>query len=821
MSLSSPPGAEYTAKQRDVLSQLPTTLEDALKMFKLEPKTRILATCPSCHYTHEPQVNRLTGEPSYPTHCENFIFRDKHSLVVPCLHPLLEQRQAKLWPVKPFVYPAFTDHLASVLSDPEVAALCNSACDEAWKAVHASLSADPHGPVSSEEVNNGFEAEFLRSFNGPVPDQLFINRGGRMRIDIRYKPEYMWLSIILGPHEPDHDQIGYYLRPLIDQFVAGWKPGICLSRTGLSETGCFVDIAIAINVNDLPATRKMLSLAGIGSHHICTVCNCKGVETTHRTDLDDPAWARRDVWELRRWAYTWRDAKTQAECDAIFKDHGVRWSELWRLLYWDPTRMGVVNSMHCILEGLVHYHCGRVLRIDAEVAKKKEINGIVFDQDWSLVVDGDDGDDSDDSEDVEMPVVPQGNHIPAISEETMWSTLHRNKLSALCFVAFSLDLAIDGAKTKANYCDILMAWHRTKGLIGNRESTHDYNSGDDSDPVIPDNASSNFTVPETNHALDFLLKDPAEYLSGNGFTKRRLAPKSVKAACEDYEFVRGKSGVGWDDQQKMATAESEFIDTFVEVHGKKYAKCFNHPCPYYIRLAQLFGGNKATGTHVLHLTKRTKKSTSSSTSASASASVSASTSALASASTSAATPSSPSTPKRKQSALDQPPSPKPYDDELLPAPPKRPRVRNDDNENNDSKKDNINGDKPKKKASARDRDRSISGSSSSGGRRTSRNAEAGNEIARGLKMIGEGMSAPIITKADTSHVDAIIDAFNEDATLLPVDPDGEYYALFLDSLSVNAIRARSFVRTTNRIQRIALLKRVLVEKEMDIPGNWV
>ncbi|KAJ7112192.1 hypothetical protein C8R44DRAFT_741898 [Mycena epipterygia] len=58
MSLSSSPGAEYTAKQRDVLSQLPTTLEDALKTFKLEPKTRILATCPSCHYTHEPQPCR-------------------------------------------------------------------------------------------------------------------------------------------------------------------------------------------------------------------------------------------------------------------------------------------------------------------------------------------------------------------------------------------------------------------------------------------------------------------------------------------------------------------------------------------------------------------------------------------------------------------------------------------------------------------------------------------------------------------------------------------------------------------------------------------
>jgi hypothetical protein len=438
------------------------------------------------------------------------------------LEPLLEQRQSKLRPIKPFVYPDFTDHLASVLSDPEIAALCNAACDKAWEAVQATVSMG--GPVSPEEVNNVFEAEFLRSFDGPVPDQLFINRGGRMRLafqilldffnphgmrkrgnhdsvgilavvnlnlpeDIRYKPEFMWLSIILGPHEPNHDQIGYYLRPLIDQFIAGWRPGIRLSRTGLSDTGCSVDIAIAINVNDLPATRKILGLAGVGSHHICTVCNCKGVETTHRTDLDDPAWARRDVRELRRWAYAWRDAQTQAERDTIFKEHGVRWSELWRLPYWDPTRMGVVDSMHCVLEGLVHYHCRRVLRIDAEVAKKKEMAGIAFDQEWieydphecpsdyllknpekdlpqirriqaKLVhsLRDDDGDDGDVSEDEEMPDVPEGNYIPAISEATMWSALHRNNLAALRFVAYSLDLSMDGAKTKAHFCDKLMTW---------------------------------------------------------------------------------------------------------------------------------------------------------------------------------------------------------------------------------------------------------------------------------------------------------------------------------------------------------------------------
>ncbi|KAJ7936515.1 hypothetical protein B0H13DRAFT_1853255 [Mycena leptocephala] len=43
-------------------------------------------------------------------------------------------------------------------------------------------------------------------------------------------------------------------------------------------------------------------------------------------------------------------------------------------------------------------------------------------------------------------------------------------------------------------------------------------SGNESDASdIPENAPNSFSKPETNHALDFLLKDPSQYLSGNGF----------------------------------------------------------------------------------------------------------------------------------------------------------------------------------------------------------------------------------------------------------------------------------------------------------------
>ncbi|KAE9403270.1 hypothetical protein BT96DRAFT_756155, partial [Gymnopus androsaceus JB14] len=50
-----------------------------------------------------------------------------------------------------------------------------------------------------------------------------------------------------------------------------------------------------------------------------------------------------------------RTADTLSEWKKIFKEHGVHWSSMWLLPYWDPTCMLVVYSMHCILKGLIHY----------------------------------------------------------------------------------------------------------------------------------------------------------------------------------------------------------------------------------------------------------------------------------------------------------------------------------------------------------------------------------------------------------------------------------------------------------------------------------
>ena len=67
----------------------------------------------------------------------------------------------------------------------------------------------------------------------------------------------------------------------------------------------------------------------------------------------------------------WRDASSESQRKKLFQAHGVRWSELWRLPYWDPPRQLVVDSMHCIFEGLVPYHFREILGLTTANAKTK------------------------------------------------------------------------------------------------------------------------------------------------------------------------------------------------------------------------------------------------------------------------------------------------------------------------------------------------------------------------------------------------------------------------------------------------------------------
>ncbi|KAG2029335.1 hypothetical protein BDR03DRAFT_881069, partial [Suillus americanus] len=121
--------------------------------------------------------------------------------------------------------------------------------------------------------------------------------------------------------------------------------GIKFSKTACFPTGWLARSAVVLAVCDLPAARHLASLAGTSSHFYCSECNCYHKTTYGRVDFE--SWKPRDKDELQKFAEQWRDAATTSEREKLFKAHGVRYSEMWRLPYWDPSCQLVVDPMHC------------------------------------------------------------------------------------------------------------------------------------------------------------------------------------------------------------------------------------------------------------------------------------------------------------------------------------------------------------------------------------------------------------------------------------------------------------------------------------------
>jgi hypothetical protein len=373
----------------DIHSQIPVTVEAAMNCFSLSSKVTTYAVCPTCHCTYKPQKVPGTEEVVYPRVCSN---TPRPGAAV-CGENLLEDGP-KHQPQKTFAYHHFDDYLSSMLARPDIERMMDESCDTVTQ----------ENPVVVSDV---FEAKFLKQFHGP-DGQLFVKRhnnegryvfalnvdyfnpeGLRVRgaknscgiismtclnlpLNIRYKPENMYLAgIIPGPSEPHLTELNHYIRPLVDDLKTSWERGFSFSRTALHPTGRIAHTAIAAVVCDLPAARQAAGMAGHGSHFYCTVCSCYHDSTLARTDYLN--WKNRDIKQMRKHAEMWRDAKTTAEQVKIFETYGVRWSELWRLPYWDPTCQLVVDSMHCLLEGIVHVHIRHVLGLSMAAQKETVI----------------------------------------------------------------------------------------------------------------------------------------------------------------------------------------------------------------------------------------------------------------------------------------------------------------------------------------------------------------------------------------------------------------------------------------------------------------
>jgi hypothetical protein len=129
--------------------------------------------------------------------------------------------------------------------------------------------------------------------------------------------------------------------------------------------GAIIRVALIPLVCDLPATRKAAGFAGHG-FNIGAFCSFCLQSFKDIVNVDVSTWPRRTYEDHLAIATQWRDAASSAIRNEIYSKFAIRWSELLRLPYWDPTRFTVLDAMHNLFLGDLAHHIRNVLGIDVD-----------------------------------------------------------------------------------------------------------------------------------------------------------------------------------------------------------------------------------------------------------------------------------------------------------------------------------------------------------------------------------------------------------------------------------------------------------------------
>ncbi len=388
------PRQGLSAEQAALLNHVPDDVRTVLSNLGLEPDFMRYACCRQCFAIYPP--NPDNPDNPYPHKC-TFEETDKGICDTPLVirqdHPSSDgsgQTRTTYDAILTFPYRPLQSWLADMVARPGIARYMKSA----WKA--------------SETVGSTwkdiFEAPCVREFLGPdgktpfasQPEHsthlifsLFIDwfnpygnkKAGKSHSigaiylvcmnlpdHLRYRPENIYLAgIIPGPKEPETSQINHLLRPLVDELLVLWYRGMIFANVADQTSPLLVCGAMIPLVCDIPALRKAGGFAGHSAAHFCSFCE---LPRSNMNSLHRDNWPRHSWEEHVEHAKQWLDAQTDKDREDLFKQYGIRWSELLRLDYWDPTRFAVVDAMHNLFLGELRHHCRDVWGISVKDTKK-------------------------------------------------------------------------------------------------------------------------------------------------------------------------------------------------------------------------------------------------------------------------------------------------------------------------------------------------------------------------------------------------------------------------------------------------------------------
>lgn len=366
---------------RAILDKFPSDIRTVRNLFDLDASVTVWAACPTCSATYEPTHSPDSPRcPIYPRRCT---FR-RFSTSQPCnarltKNGVLDGESVRV-PIRPFPVQDFNAFVGRLLSQPEV----EDALERGILLARSGVLRDISQGTGVSEMYDTFKA---RASASNASDLLllwslsvdwfnpFLNKAAGKSVSdgsiamicvllppsLRLISSNVFLAGIIPAPEPSQEEVNHFLRPVVDKLVSAWDNGVWYTRTYRYPEGRNVYSAVALEVSDLPASRKIAGQAGHSAHCFCSLCHLKlGDINNVRTSM----WRPKTGAEILQHALAWQDAPNKTAQRKLYKAYGVRWSELHRLPYWDPTKHVVIDAMHTLFLNIVQHHIRTVVGLD-------------------------------------------------------------------------------------------------------------------------------------------------------------------------------------------------------------------------------------------------------------------------------------------------------------------------------------------------------------------------------------------------------------------------------------------------------------------------
>ncbi|KAE9401692.1 hypothetical protein BT96DRAFT_817526, partial [Gymnopus androsaceus JB14] len=359
-------------QQERVLEQIPKTISVAEKQLNLDVPTTLYAVCPTCSFLHKASYPHGFKTPVYPETCSN-----RSALFRPlCGTSLLQDGH----PIKVFEYYSFFEWFGRLLAFPGVEQYGDHFCEEVMD-----------NPLTPEDKNCPSDGRFYREMED-VDGKLFIaDRGAEGRWFFKLHADFFKIEgnriggqssstgvmsvtclnlppemredsaftlipgILQGHFEPDSKeaQHQHFISPIVDELLIGYTRGVQCFGTHSSYNGDpgnhvpygrVHKLCLACVVMDFKAARPFTGLSDIMSRLYCIYC--KVWHRFHMLRTDCEHWGCGNDDRLREGSEKWQSAETAAERKSIPQFYGSRYSPLWKLPYWQPSKQLVVDPMH-------------------------------------------------------------------------------------------------------------------------------------------------------------------------------------------------------------------------------------------------------------------------------------------------------------------------------------------------------------------------------------------------------------------------------------------------------------------------------------------